>query len=147
MDVEEGRPGRIATPDREVAACLDEGASVGLAGALAAPQLSVWRVDAGDGVVVVGVAGEVDLVTAPVVSRILEQEGSARKVVVNLSAVAFLGAAGVSALLRASRELQRGGTGLAIAGASPFLDRVLRAVEVDHVVPLYGAEGEAVTSV
>jgi len=59
---------------------------------------------------IVSVAGEVDLVTAPVLADELRAAG-VRTLVVDLSEVSFLGAAGLS-VLHASAGRERGRTGL-----------------------------------
>jgi anti-anti-sigma factor len=59
---------------------------------------------------IVSVAGEVDLVTAPILADELRAAG-VRTLVVDLSEVSFIGAAGLS-VLHASARRERGRTGL-----------------------------------
>lgn len=108
--------------------------------------LSVRRIDAANGAVAFHITGELDLVTAPVLSRALEDCGSARLVVINLVAVRLLDARGISAILQTSAILRDRGTVLVIAGAPPLFDKVFRLVDAEKVVPLFDTESEAVSS-
>ena len=57
-------------------------------------------------VVVVTVVGEVDMTTAPELTKAIDGvAGTARKVVVDLSGVTFLDSSGLNALVRGRREL------------------------------------------
>lgn len=90
--------------------------------------------ETGDGI---AVAGEVDISNADVfeelvraLTRTAASRGDAR---VDLAQLRFLDAAAVGALLRASEGFRAAGGRLRLAGASRFLDRVLRLLRVDEV--------------
>lgn len=60
-----------------------------------------------DGVVVLRLAGEIDMLTAPRLARRLESavRSGPQHVIVDLTGVSFLGSHGIAALLTAAREL------------------------------------------
>ncbi|MDO3701428.1 STAS domain-containing protein [Micromonospora sp. C28SCA-DRY-2] len=75
----------------------------------------------------VTVAGEIDLSNAHLVAELLESIVVVRAplVAVDLSAVTFFGAYGISALLRAQRQLTERGGRLTLCQLSPVVRRVL----------------------
>lgn len=84
--------------------------------------------------IVVEVAGEVDVSTAPTLIQALEEAVHARpaRLVVNLHEVSFLGSAGLSALVQASREGQEH-TELRVVADSPVTHRPLTLMGLDAV--------------
>jgi anti-sigma B factor antagonist len=84
------------------------------------------------GWVVVAISGEIDLeekdlLTAEIVAA---AEPGVSMVVVDLSAVTFLGSSGVHGLVRAWQALSPRGVGVQIGTASPIVERVLQVTGV-----------------
>ncbi|MFL6142917.1 MAG: STAS domain-containing protein [Labedaea sp.] len=106
----------------------------GPAGVEAPINVAVDRVS--DGVVVLGVTGEVDLLTASVLGeRLREQLDSASRVLVlDLSSVSFLGSAGLAEIVSASQAgTDRGARVLLVATGRA----VLRPLEVTGLLSLF----------
>jgi anti-anti-sigma factor len=75
---------------------------------------------------VLAVAGELDLVTAPILEGSLAQDtGDVR---LDLTAVTFIDSSGVAGLVRLYRRCESDGCTLRIAACSPQVERVLRIV-------------------
>jgi anti-anti-sigma factor len=86
---------------------------------------------------VVRVGGEIDVATAPYLhDAILDQIRAAPRTVVDFAEVTFIDAAGVNALLRANRTAQDLGARLTIVHVHGLVDRVLRLLEVDHILDI-----------
>lgn len=82
----------------------------------------------GDDAVVVHVHGELDTMTAPVLSEQLSgQRPAAELMVVDLSRVTFLGSAGLAALVAAKDEADRTGHRLRLVCGSHTVTRALEA--------------------
>ena len=85
-------------------------------------------VEHGGGAVVVGVIGEIDTMTGPVVGEQLTARLTAADlVVVDLSRVTFLGSAGLAALVAAKDEADNGGKRLRLVCGSHTVTRALEA--------------------
>jgi anti-anti-sigma factor len=84
------------------------------------------------GVAVVTVRGEVDLLTAPRLAAVLTEEADGRTpvLVADLSEVDFFGAAGLEALSQAARR----------AGAAGVSFRLVVGPQVRHLLSLLGSE-------
>lgn len=95
------------------------------------PSTEVIRFDAvehGDGAVVLHVSGEVDTLTAPMLSeRIADTLPSANLLVLDLSSVTFLGSAGLAALVAAKDDAQQQGRRLTLVCGSRIVTRALEA--------------------
>lgn len=85
------------------------------------PTLAVTQHDG-----VVAVAGELDLVTAPILEDSLAQ--FAGDVRLDLTAVTFIDSSGVAGLVRLSTRCEADGCTLRIEECSPQVERVLRIV-------------------
>jgi anti-sigma B factor antagonist len=89
-----------------------------------------------EGWTVLAISGEIDIATAPkvfaVVHQVIEGEGISR-LLLDFSGVAFLDAAGVSALVRAHKILVERGERLRLTGLRPHVARVLRITGVATV--------------
>ena len=86
--------------------------------------------------VLVQVAGEVDLVTAPVLQRHLDSalDGRRPMVVIDLAETTFLDARGVAVLVRARKRVVQDGGRLVIRRPPPLVRRVLElADQLDRV--------------
>lgn len=91
-------------------------------------------VEHGDAVVV-GVHGEIDTLTAPVLSRRLSgQIPNAPLLVVDLSRVTFLGSAGLAALVEAKEEAGKADHRLRLVCGS---HAVTRALEATNLISLF----------
>ncbi|ALE80735.1 STAS domain-containing protein [Pseudonocardia alni] len=85
----------------------------------------------GDGAVVVGVHGEIDTMTAPVLSeRLAERIGSASLLVVDLTRVTFLGSAGLAALVEGKEKAENAGSRLRLVCGSHAVTRALEATNL-----------------
>jgi anti-anti-sigma factor len=87
-----------------------------------------------DGGIVLRVVGELDLATVSVLRDALSSIPAIgeRRVVLDVSELAFISAAGVRLALEAQRRLARDGGQLVLRGPSALLMRVLQAAEVDQ---------------
>jgi anti-anti-sigma factor len=89
------------------------------------------------GSVSVQLTGELDLVSAPVLT---EQFDAALTIspdlVVDLHEVTFLDAAVITTLLRAQQHALAQGGSVVLVGASPWVEKVLRASRVTEAIPL-----------
>ena len=85
----------------------------------------------------VEVVGSVDLDTAPILRRALADAladlGRGQTLVVDLSAVDFIDAAGMGVLVGTANQARRGGGQLALCSPSPAVRRVLQVVQLDGV--------------
>jgi anti-anti-sigma factor len=91
------------------------------------------------GTVVLTTWGEVDLLTAPQLTEALGDclRGRPERLVLDLSEVDFLAAAGLSVLVRVDRQAQQGGTRLHIVtGDGGPVVRTLSASGLDQYLPL-----------
>jgi anti-anti-sigma factor len=89
----------------------------------------------GDALVVVAVAGDVELDTASLLRTALTQAIDQHpRVCCDLSNAGYFGAAGANLLVRAHQHAVRIGHDFGVRGAHGFIDRVLRIVGLDEVV-------------
>jgi anti-sigma B factor antagonist len=100
-----------------------------------------------DGVSVVGVAGVVDMITAPELEKAIAgaAKGSPTAVVVDMSAVEFLASAGMGVLIAAQEELAPT-IRVVVVAEGPATSRPLKLVGVTDVVDLYPTLDEALTA-
>jgi anti-sigma B factor antagonist len=95
-------------------------------------RLTITTAIGDDGRVVVAVAGEVDLATAPQLAECLLGITD-RDVAVDLSAVSFLDSSGVSALVAGNKALTATGHSLRTFGEQDNVRRVLEITGLDKV--------------
>ena len=92
------------------------------------------------GTVTVTLAGELDLATADGLRTRLVELGSAdpapERVVLDLSALDFLDASGISALLAGQRAVSQRGGCLVLRSPSRLVRRVVKVLDLDHVLPV-----------
>ena len=101
------------------------------------------------GVRVVQVAGELDMVTAPHLdSRLLDQiDKRDGHIVVDLSAVTFLGAAGLTSLVRAREAATCHDIGLHLVGVDhPAVARSLEITQLRPTFAVHPSTGSAITA-
>lgn len=102
---------------------------------------------------VIVVAGEIDICSAPIVHACLRQAADTRDLsadgghdlVVDLSAVTFMDASGLSVLLRADHRARRTGRRLRVAAPTPQITRLLQVTQLDSYFDLY-LTGQAATA-
>jgi anti-sigma B factor antagonist len=94
---------------------------------------------------VIAVAGEIDVCSAPVMHACLRQAADicdisadgGHDLVVDLSAVTFMDASGLSVLLRADHRARRAGRRLRVAAPTPAISRLLQITLLDSYFDLY----------
>ncbi len=96
----------------------------------------------------VAVSGEVTFSNVGLLNRTLEAAltGGARRLVVDLAAVAFIDSSGLSALLTASAEARRAGGAVALVIADGEPPSIFRFRGVDRLLALYTTRDEAVAA-
>lgn len=96
------------------------------------------------GHVVVTVAGEIDIATAAQLrDRLAGPAGGGQQVIVDLSGVSFIDAAGLRVLAGAAAQAVARGGGLQLAAASRPARRVLVITRLDQRIPLAATVAEA----
>jgi anti-sigma B factor antagonist len=83
-----------------------------------------------DGGVRVRVAGELDLVTAPVLAQVLEQEltgGEPRRILLDVDAVDFMDSSGIATIVSARQVAARVGHDLTVRCGARHIRRVFEA--------------------
>lgn len=91
-----------------------------------------------DNAVIVKVQGEIDLLTAPgLAQRLTAACVGTRHVLVDLSTVDFLGAAGIQALVDAHRLCVRRGIRFGLLNPSSRVLRPLKLIGLDHTIPIH----------
>jgi anti-sigma B factor antagonist len=95
------------------------------------------------GYTVVRISGEIDSYTVPTVRECFGLLADERRLVVDLSGVAFIDSAGVGALVGGVRRVREQGGDAALACGRSSIARVLRTIGLDQVVYLAGSIGEA----
>jgi anti-sigma B factor antagonist len=96
-------------------------------------------VEPGDGCVVLAVAGEIDLATAPALRQQLVDlvaEGH-RRIVVDLSRTEFLDSTGLSALVACLKRLRAHDGELRVVCTTPRVRKVFEITHIDRVLPLF----------
>ena len=99
------------------------------------PNMTVNSSGSHFGTAIVTVDGEIDLATAPTLSRELQKVEEA-DLVLELSRVSFLSLAGVHVLLAVHRRLGAAGRALVLAASSRPVYRTIAASRVDGVLPM-----------
>ena len=89
------------------------------------------------GRVVVTVAGEVDVATAPELQRALATAGAEKRVVLDLSECGFIDSSGLRTLLGARSAAQSAGGSLVLVVSDPGLLRVFDVVGIDDVLEIH----------
>jgi anti-anti-sigma factor len=105
-------------------------------------------VTAGTGHTLVTLAGECDLNTGRQLRDVLTSEVSrgAQRLIVDLSALAFMDSTGYQVLLSTRSLLAvRGGT-LVLVAPQPVVARILELTGADQIMPVYGSLEDAQTA-
>lgn len=112
-------------------------------------SVATERNDSSDNVVVV-VAGDVDLGTAPdfedELSRAVEQ-GLDGGLVIDLTAVSFIDSTGLNALVRAFERQRLAGESLALVSEDSRVTMMLEVTRLDRVLRCYPSRDEALAAV
>jgi anti-sigma B factor antagonist len=108
-------------------------------------ELRVDAADRGD-VSVLAPVGDIDLHTAPVVDRRIEELEAVgrRTVVVDLTGVEFLDSSGLGMFVAAQHRLSAAGGGLRIACPPPHAQKVFRITRLAEVIPVYDSVDESI---
>ena len=108
--------------------------------------LSVSRIQ--DGVAVIAVVCELDMMTVPAFEQMLAQEFRAghRALIVDLSGCEFMGSSGLAALVEAHDRGRRAGIPLALAGLTRTLSRGIEITGLDTLFDIYPSVDEAVAA-
>jgi anti-sigma B factor antagonist len=99
-----------------------------------AGPFTVEAVAGPDGVAVVALAGELDMVAASVVRERVDGAAGARGLLLDLSQATFVDSSILKELLRAAAELARYDTRLVLAGTPPAVARLL---DLTRTAPLF----------
>jgi anti-sigma B factor antagonist len=115
---------------------------------LSAPDSITTLVEDHDGVSVVSVSGEIDLVTAPALEQAIGAvvAESPTALVIDLSAVEFLGSVGLK-ILAATYERLGTSAGFGVVARGPATRRPIHLTGLDKTFPLYPTLDDALTAV
>lgn len=105
--------------------------------------LVVRRRQPGPGLTVVTVIGEVDLLTAPRLRRAIERAREPT-ILVDLTGVTFLAAAGLTVLVTANLDAREHGRRFGVVGAAGTARRSMEVSGVSDVVPSYDSVAEVI---
>ena len=115
---------------------------------MSAPDSITTLVADHDGVSVVSVSGEIDLATAPAleqaISAVVDEGPTA--LVIDLSAVEFLGSVGLK-ILAATYEKLNGRAEFGVVARGPATRRPIHLTGLDKTFPLYPTLDDALTGV
>ncbi len=124
-----------------------EGGVTEIEGAAVPGRLLITRTTTGDGVDVVVLAGEVDLDGSGHLREVLlASVESAPGTVVDFGEVGFLDSSGINVLISAHRAAESRGVWLRLAAPRDAVERVLRLVGVDALIPCYPSVAEALAA-
>jgi anti-sigma B factor antagonist len=100
-------------------------------------ELSVTRPESG--VSVIEIAGELDALTTPLLDECLREQRRAglNHLVIDLSAVTFLGSSGLAALVQCSRKLEAQGSGSKVHLTGTSHRAIRRPLELVGLLPLF----------
>jgi anti-sigma B factor antagonist len=109
------------------------------------PPLSIQVDHPGGATVVVAVAGELDLVTAPELERALALLPPDALVVLDVAELTFADSVGIHTLVGAVRRIERGGGAASIVcPPTNQVRRVFEIVQLGDIVPLYDNRATAI---
>lgn len=95
-------------------------------------------------VIVVAVAGEIDIASTPQLERLLEEAcAGGADIVVDLAEVTFMDVSGLRALLDARRRAERDGVPLALANVPPAVVRLLKLTRAYEELTIIDGPGDS----
>ena len=99
-----------------------------------------------DGLFVVSLTGEMDIASAPELSRRLDLLAGAgsRHIVVDLSKLTFIDSSGINALVVAAKAIQADGGLITLVAPTPHTKRVFEIVHLSEVISIEESVGAAV---
>jgi anti-sigma B factor antagonist len=98
------------------------------------------------GATVVGILGELDAASSPVLSQRLDEllgEGR-RRLVIDLQGVPFIDSSGLSTLVRVFKHVRSGGGSLGLAAMQPAVRRVFELTRLDRSFDIHADVADAV---
>ncbi len=102
------------------------------------------RVFETDGVVVVAVAGEIDLASASLFRQAMDEACSASpRVVIDFAGTTFIDSSGLAVVLRAHTRLGRAPGAVVIRAADPRITRTFEVSGLDHLLNATAPEAES----
>lgn len=115
---------------------------------LSAPDSITATVADHDGVVVLSIGGEIDLVTAPALEEAIGEvvAGNPTALLIDLSGVEFLGSVGLK-ILAATYEKLGDSAEFGVVARGPATRRPIHLTGLDKTFPLYPALDDALTGV
>lgn len=108
-------------------------------------SLTVAATTAGEHVAVLSVTGEIDRDSRDVLAAAADEMiGRGRHLLVlDLSGVSFCDSSGLSLFVDLHRKTRAREGGVHLAGVQPTVDIVIRATNLDRILPLHATAGEA----
>lgn len=105
---------------------------------MAVPDSFSIQVSADDTSVVIGLSGEVDMLTAPQLRSCLDAaiDASSGDVVVDCGGVDFIDSSGLTELVTAHMSLRDGGRGFCLDRVRPKMMRILRITGLDGLISI-----------
>jgi anti-sigma B factor antagonist len=99
-------------------------------------------------ITVLSIAGSVDALTAPEVTKTLSREISSgnHHLVLDLGQVEFMSSAGLRAILGALKESRQEGGDLRLAAAQPGVEKILKMSGFTNILKTYPTVDEATAS-
>lgn len=108
-------------------------------------QLSIEEIP--NGITKAVLDGRMDIEGANAVDmRLNVLAGTASKLLIDLTNVSFLASMGLRTLMTCARSLKSKGRAMALAGAQPNVDKVLRSSGIDEVIDIYPTTDAAVAA-
>lgn len=100
-----------------------------------------------DGVTIVGIAGNLDSITSPEAQQALDAVLAAgtRKVAIDFTALDYISSAGLRVLLGTAKHLRGSGGALRTFGLNDSVREVFDISGFSSILPVYPAEGDALT--
>ncbi|CAM5580767.1 hypothetical protein STENM327S_07338 [Streptomyces tendae] len=125
----------------------DEGSVAETEGAAVPERLLITRTTTGGGVSLVSLAGEVDLDGSSQLREVLlASVESAPGTVVDFGEVGFLDSSGINVLISVHRAAEARGVWFRLAAPRDPVERVLRLVGVDTLIPCYPSVAQALAA-
>jgi anti-sigma B factor antagonist len=101
------------------------------------------------GELILTIAGELDLATAPKVREPLERaiEAGTNRVVVDMLECGFIDSTGLGVLLHAAKRLEEDGGAMALVCVDDQIKRLLELTMIDRTIPVFDTRADALADV